>query len=236
MTVCEECGRRAQARGLCPQHYQAWRRARAGEPCSVDDCVRAAMSRGWCVLHYDRWRRTGTLADPTFTSTCIVAGCTRPHLARGWCEVHYRRWRRTGDVVVTEYPSRCTISGCQRQHEARGVCRLHYDRLRAATLAPRCIYRLGCLNPRHSARGLCQTHARWDDRRTEHATLSAEVASWGYLIEIPLADFVRFGNPAGWKNRNRRRGLYPREILGDAEEETPGVFRLASQSDTREPD
>lgn len=52
------CGRPVLARGLCPQHYQAWR-WRHGKPCSVPGCSSTVIARSLCPRHYDRLRRLG---------------------------------------------------------------------------------------------------------------------------------------------------------------------------------
>ncbi len=81
---------------------------------------------------------------------------------------------------------------------------------------PRCSYAFGqgpfghgdfggsCAQPIHGTDGLCQTHHRWVTRRATHDTLTAEVASWGFQIEIPLEDFVRYHDFARLRNYRRR--------------------------------
>lgn len=56
----EGCEKRVKARGMCPSHYQTWRRANLPQPeCSVEGCSKSAVARGWCHSHYKRWETAG---------------------------------------------------------------------------------------------------------------------------------------------------------------------------------
>lgn len=62
--ICLECGRPAQARNLCPSHYQRLRLTGSiGRPevqsygaagCCVDGCANTHRAKGYCAKHYMR--------------------------------------------------------------------------------------------------------------------------------------------------------------------------------------
>jgi len=113
--LIEDCDRKPKTRGLCPMHYEQWRRGRLNvEPlpyrelrkCSVEGCDRVYHSHNFCEMHSRRFRRTGDpQADlpPRFDRVrkpCSVEGCGRDSKARGLCKTHWDRWHRLGDVMA----------------------------------------------------------------------------------------------------------------------------------------
>ncbi len=65
------------ARGMCPSHYMAWRRA----------------------IGNDIGPPPSAFRPPTLVRPCSISGCLDPHEARGWCRRHYQRWQSTGDPL-----------------------------------------------------------------------------------------------------------------------------------------
>lgn len=70
------------ARGMCPNHYQLWRR-------NGDATVKKVVER---------------------PPVCIVPGCGRKHCCQGYCSMHYGRLRGSGDInqevkkYIAKYP------------------------------------------------------------------------------------------------------------------------------------
>lgn len=103
------CENPSHARGMCPMHYQRWRKH--GDPgvgaqpvrgtCSVEGCEKPAHARGWCGAHYYLWSQWGDpLADHRpKVQACSVEGCENLVSGRGWCRMHYARWKRSGDPL-----------------------------------------------------------------------------------------------------------------------------------------
>jgi len=104
--TCAVCARHATTRGLCPRHYQAWRRAanadhditmpewitdqlgnsgknRAsstkgpGQLCRIKGCVGPVWSRGLCRRHYLRRRRQLERINQHRTTTEPIPCCTQ---------------------------------------------------------------------------------------------------------------------------------------------------------------
>jgi len=76
--VAAGCGNYAQARGLCPQHYQHLRKRTMRGTCAVEGCERAAPERAgaMCQMHYMRWFRHG---DPTIVKPGAIARSEMPN-------------------------------------------------------------------------------------------------------------------------------------------------------------
>lgn len=85
------CDRPNLARGLCPAHYDRWRRGSDLTPpianhspnrlpCSVPGCTALTHGRGWCLDHYTNWRRRGDpMSRPTPSTRC--GACRHPSAA-----------------------------------------------------------------------------------------------------------------------------------------------------------
>lgn len=106
-----DCGNAHNARGLCPMHYQRWKKH--GSPL---------------------WE------PPVKPETCSVEGCSKERAKRDYCNMHYIRLRTKGDVgpagtVVNVQSGKCSTEGCSREATARNLCTLHYGRIsRSGTL------------------------------------------------------------------------------------------------------
>lgn len=105
MTICTagDCGRTTRSRGLCPQHYQAWRRTTGipGRPgCSVSICAHPRYARGLCHKHYCQLKASGlplvrTTAEPierllSRIEIDLSTGCWRytgTHTDRGYAQI-----------------------------------------------------------------------------------------------------------------------------------------------------
>lgn len=64
MTLCSTngCDRPAKKRGMCPRHYERWRRHRVDvERCAYPGCENSRSTRGWCDMHYHRWLKYGSV-------------------------------------------------------------------------------------------------------------------------------------------------------------------------------
>lgn len=85
-----DCGKKAQARGLCPMHYQRQR--------TRGDVGGASPER-----------------QPVKGLLCTVEGCGQPRRKRTWCASHYSQWQRTGEAKPFTYkwadPTPCKICG-----------------------------------------------------------------------------------------------------------------------------
>lgn len=109
----EGCDGVAHSRGMCPAHYQRWRKH--GDPEVFGEVTR--------------------YGKPTPDGLCSIEGCQREFYGHGWCATHYARWRRWGDPAITHLdrenaPETCSVDGCEAPHDARGLCGRHFKRLR----------------------------------------------------------------------------------------------------------
>ena len=129
-----DCGSRADARGLCAKHYQQVRNGLLShplvaeiirdQPCSVDGCERPAYSKSFCYMHWQRNPRLGdpgeaqrrkTLYEPG--QLCAIKACERPARWGLYCQSHARRFRKYGlteqDLtgMLARQKSRCAICG-----------------------------------------------------------------------------------------------------------------------------
>lgn len=108
-----DCGRRIEARGYCPSHYQM---LRLGQP------LRPIGSWGGQRKYVDQ--------------TCALDGCTLPAEVRGHCRTHYHRIARNGDTELRskigyrKHGPTCIFPECGKAHSARGYCAGHYAQVR----------------------------------------------------------------------------------------------------------
>ena len=109
--VCSEpgCANASKAKGLCPTHYQLFRRNNTTETgrvqgvCSVEDCGRSSRARGLCNTHYEAAWRAGTLPPLVRVvgpEVCSMDGCEKPSKAHGLCMTHYKRMKRHGSADI----------------------------------------------------------------------------------------------------------------------------------------
>lgn len=135
------------ARGLCPSHYDSWRRTGSppAEPlryrrwagdalphCTIvissgEECGRPHEAHGRCNVHNWRFRKHGDpQADkpigPWRTQGCSIADCEGKHYARGWCDRHYGLWKMYGDPT-----KQINASPRQASHYVDGYHRIHVD-------------------------------------------------------------------------------------------------------------
>jgi len=153
----EPCDKSATVRGLCPGHYQRWRRGAdldapwygttgpglcsgtfAGEPCD-----RPARGKGLCDVHHQRLRN-GTdldaplrILDPTRPCTATIQGepCDKPYQRNGLCRGHATRLERGQDMDAPwrgEQACSATVEGqpCDKPYSSNGFCGGHLQRWR----------------------------------------------------------------------------------------------------------
>ncbi len=109
----EGCERNYWARGMCTNHYQAWRKH--GDPlishkakrktCRIEGCDKKAHGHSLCTKHYLRWHKHGDpLALLPRYDVCQMDDCDRTPRSElvGLCEMHYYRRRRHGDPSVVK--------------------------------------------------------------------------------------------------------------------------------------
>jgi len=120
MCSVENCSNKVNARGLCSNHYRAWRKfgdplgvsprwmARLVTHCTIEGCDKPKKSKGMCAMHCQRIRRSGSTNVPEprkkklDSRKCTIISndnrqCTKPLQAKGMCQMHYRRVKLYGD-------------------------------------------------------------------------------------------------------------------------------------------
>lgn len=120
MCSVANCSNKINARGLCSNHYRAWRKF--GNPlgvskkhqasfikiCTIEDCNKPKKSKGLCGMHLQRIKRNGSTDKPKpkekklDSRKCTIIGkdnrqCTKPLQAKGMCQMHYRRVKLYND-------------------------------------------------------------------------------------------------------------------------------------------
>jgi hypothetical protein len=88
MCSVENCSNKVNARGLCSNHYRAWRKF--GNPLGVSP----------------RW-------EARLVTHCTVEGCDKPKKAKGLCSMHCQRVRRHNDpntVIRRERKPRAIVN------------------------------------------------------------------------------------------------------------------------------
>ena len=117
--VFPNCPKVVQARGLCPGHYQQWRKTGRHFRGDTPDVA--------CLK---------PLRVPI--DKCSFKGCSKDHEARGLCKGHVAQARDGHRLVGLRRPAtECGFTDCDRDPHARGLCRTHYQQLlRGRPLAP----------------------------------------------------------------------------------------------------
>lgn len=157
MKTCtsENCQNASRTRGLCPKHYERWRKGREPGPailsyqeCSVSHCSRQATSRkpgALCDPHYQKAYRgfdpelyfVNRTGKGSVNVVCRYGDCARP--ARGGhrlCAYHVRAMKNGSVPGAPEHGvplnDPCTITDCRNLRETAGVdlCHSHREQLR----------------------------------------------------------------------------------------------------------
>lgn len=125
MCSVENCTNKVNARGLCGNHYRAWRKY--GDPlgvspkhleslikvCTIEGCDNPKKAKGLCSKHKqraDRWgspegfapKRERVMQDTCKIITQEDRQCKKPKWAKGMCQMHYRRVKLYGDPFARE--------------------------------------------------------------------------------------------------------------------------------------
>lgn len=125
MCSVENCTNKINARGLCSNHYRAWRKF--GDPlgvsqkhlasfvkiCTVEGCGKPKKSKGLCSTHVQRVARYGDVngfapkRKRVMQDTCKIITqedrqCKKPKWSKGMCQMHYRRVKLYGDPFARE--------------------------------------------------------------------------------------------------------------------------------------
>lgn len=146
-TTCtiENCDRKHWSRGLCRNHYAAWRRAgqkevlrearqrevRICEQCDGPIPPERRANVMFCSpqckrrAQYDKQKAN---PEPKQNPPCSVDGCETPYMAKGLCSKHYNRLRDKGSLDDARQNQRgtCATEGCDRLTVGRGLCDPHY--------------------------------------------------------------------------------------------------------------
>ncbi len=122
MCSVENCANKVNARGLCSNHYRAWRKF--GDPlgksqkameaeithCTVEGCDRKKKSNRMCGMHLKRFQTHGDVntigtRKRVPKQRCSIVSenenrrCLKDAVARTMCQMHYRRWSLYGDPM-----------------------------------------------------------------------------------------------------------------------------------------
>jgi hypothetical protein len=138
----ENCGRVANRRGMCDNHYATWLRknkdkvgpskSKWNNPdgsralCIVDSCKYEVKYSGLCAKHYQRMdylsgkgaykasrnRKRRDLDGNPLDLRCTFEGCSTPEFNPGLCAGHYYQKLRGVELTPLREEAPCPIRGC----------------------------------------------------------------------------------------------------------------------------